>query len=73
MAVQLGRQRLARESIKEGRVRPKAGPLQMPSSRDAMPTHEEAKVSQLNRRLNETGKVKDAARLLAERRRGRGR
>jgi len=64
---------LARQALKEGRARPAPRPLQMPGSRDAMPTREDAMVAQLNRKLNESGKVRDAAKLLAERRRSRGR
>jgi hypothetical protein len=73
MAVQLGRQRMAREEIKSGRRRPVPPVTQRPGSIDTAKQYEHRGIDALDRKLDKTGKVRDATNLLLELRRARSR
>jgi hypothetical protein len=69
-AIALGRERLNRQAIQEKRVRPNIRYV-IRHSADMVPKASEQRMAQLNRALAEKPSVRNAAKLLAERRRGR--
>jgi len=66
MAVQLGRQRMVREEIKSGRRRPVAPVVQHPGSADVNSQYRDRGITALDKKLDKTGKVRDATQLLIE-------
>jgi hypothetical protein len=69
-AIALGRQRLAKQAMKEGRVRPKQPPVQRPGVAGEV-RQTRSQLAALERRLNEKPSALNAARLLAAKRRSR--
>jgi hypothetical protein len=73
-AISMGRERLARQAIKEGKARPKVLTYQRPGT-SSLPCEKDAygEIAALNRKLSQTASVRDAARLLQASRNARRR